>query len=103
MSTRSVGRKAELLCKKQLEQEGWLVYLVDMPRKFKRQQDIFNMFDGIALRKGELLMFQVTTGTTRGKIKQLKEFTIKYALYKVAEYIQVWVWIKRKGFKIYDI
>ena len=61
MSTRSKGRRNELKAKAILESLGYLVHLVDMPSRFKLEQDLFNMFDILALNKDELRWIQVTT------------------------------------------
>lgn len=50
MSSRSKGRRNELAYKKLLESRGYLVYLVKMPTKFSKDQDIFKLFDGIAVK-----------------------------------------------------
>jgi hypothetical protein len=51
MNNRSKGRMYELLCKKKLEENGYLVHLTDMPQRFKKNQDIWGIWDIIALKK----------------------------------------------------
>ena len=103
-SSRELGRRHERLCKAKLEQAGWLVHLVPPTFKFNPSSDVWGMFDIIGVRhsrKPEKLFIQVTTSTTRGRLKKLREFKAKYLESK--DIVQLWVHIKRKGWKIYDI
>jgi len=104
ISNRVKGRQKELKCKDELERQGWLVAVTDMPQRYKKQQDFFNVFDIIAVRKqriAEKLFIQVTSGSTRGRLKKLKEFKGKWLESK--DTVQLWVWINYKGFKIYEV
>lgn len=98
MSSRSKGRKRELDCKKLLERGGWLVHLTDMPHKWKKQMDMFGVFDIIALKSGQKRFIQVKSGSTQGCKKVLKSFKSEWLEPK--DIVEIWVWKKRKGFQI---
>lgn len=90
MSNRSIGRKYELKAKKELEDTGYEVHLVDMPKKWKKNMDLF-VFDIIAIKPKETRWIQVTKGSTKGKLKQLKDFQDFYQFPK-GNKIELWRW-----------
>lgn len=104
MNTRASGRKREIQCKKELEAQGWLVHLADMPHKWKLNQDIW-VFDVIGLRKvngkAEKIYVQVKSGSTQGCKKKLKEF--KELWLDKKDIVQVRIYVKRKGFRVVNI
>ena len=107
MSNRAKGRAVELACKKELEQQGWLVELADMPKRWKTVQDLFGMFDIIALRRGEKLFIQCKLECSNKKevLCKLKEF--KQAYLAETDIVQLWNMRRRhkiikKGWEIHS-
>ena len=50
-NNRQIGRRAEKEVEKMLQDAGWIVWLVDNPKQWKKEQDIFGYFD-ICAKKG---------------------------------------------------
>ena len=92
VSTRAKGRIYELLCKKKLEESGWLVHLVDMPQRFKKHQDLFDTFDIFAVRKREKLFIQVKHDDAwkANTIRKLAEFRDRWL--SNDDMVQLWNW-----------
>jgi len=102
MGSRQIGRTYELLTKKTLEEKGYNVFLVDMPKKWKKNMDLF-VFDIVAIKpKEKTLWIQVTKGGTKGKLKQLKDFQDFYQ-FPENNKIELWRYIPYKGLKIYEV
>jgi len=70
MSNVSKGAKHEREAVKQLEEQGWIAF---KPQKTSRYgtQDIFNMWDIVAIKKNKLRFVQVKTNSTAGFLKKL--------------------------------
>lgn len=103
---RNIGRKYEKKAKKELEEQDYNVFLVDMPKKWKSNMDLF-VFDIVAIKPRETRWIQVTVGGTKGKIKQLKDFQDFYQFPK-SNKIELWRWLRgdrgKKGeWKVYKI
>jgi len=79
------------------KKRGWKVY---MPQKVSRYgtQDIFNMFDFVAISPdgSEIDFVQVKTGSTRGFLKKLKEWRETHKVKKVK-----WLLMVRKDARKY--
>ena len=105
MNTRASGRKREIQCRNLLIEQGWNTHLADMPHKWKLQQDIFGVCDILGIRKvngkAEKIYVQVKSGSTQGCKKKLKEFKEQWLDDK--DKVQVWIWIKRHGFRIVEV
>ena len=95
MSTRSKGRKSELLAKKKLEEEGWLVHLTDMPQKFKKSQDILGCWDIIAVRDGCFKLVQVRTNQW-GDVRPQKAFKDEYFYNHNFVSCEIWKWVGKE-------
>lgn len=85
-------------CRKLLEQQGWLVEVVERKGKFFKKKDLFNLFDLMAIKKDETLLVQVKTN----KIPALKEYCDFYESFPQFT-VQVWVVFDRKDVTIVDI
>ena len=70
--------------------------------KFRKQQDIFTMWDGIAAKGGEIRFIQFTTKTNKSShIKKISEFK---KLYNLSHKGELWCWNgKTKEFEINTI
>ena len=66
------------------EKRGWKVFRPQKVSKYGTQ-DIFNMFDFVAISPdgSEIDFVQVKTGSTRGFLKKLKEWREKHVVKKV--------------------
>jgi hypothetical protein len=110
VNTRSKGRKFEILAKKELEAQGYLVHLCDMPHRWKLQQDIFGLFDIIALNKlvNENILFpacfkkyvQVKYNDSWKKktLTGLKQFKDKWL--SPDDQVELWNYKKGKGWEV---
>jgi len=68
---------------------GWICWW--SPRvKFRKQQDIFSIWDGVAAKGGGVRFIQFTTKTNKSAhIKKIKEFKKAYDLHHRGE---LWLW-----------
>jgi len=66
------------------EKRGWLVFKPQKVSKYGTQ-DIFNMFDFLAISPdgSEIDFVQVKTGSTRGFLKKLKDWRERHVVKKV--------------------
>ena len=118
VSSRQRGRQFEKLCKKKLEDSGWLVQLTDMPQRFKKQQDFFSLpnfggFDIIGVRKEyvycpEKIYIQVKYNYSGSKkiVDELAWFKDKYLGDK--DIVQFWNYRKKSkrieaGWEIHSV
>ena len=92
------GNKNENKCKKALEQEGYICW------KAKRTRfggnDLFDLFDIAAMHpEGKhLVLVQVKSNYCSKAVREaIKKFKVPPCIWK-----QVWVWVDRKGWKIYE-
>lgn len=90
MNNRQRGRQYELLCKRKLEKNGWLVYLVDMPQRFRKSQDLFGVFDILALKPGEKLWVQVKYNSSHTKRLEPILSDFKAHWLSPSDLVQVW-------------
>ena len=89
MNSRAKGRRSELKTKAYLEANGWIVDLVKGSSKFNKSVDFFNLFDGIAIKKGVVLFIQVKSNR-KPSLKLFKEFHNKYQVP-----IDIFIWKDR--------
>jgi len=82
MSTKGSLREREAV--QEYEKRGWLVFKPQKVSKFGTQ-DIFNMFDFVAISPdgSEIHFVQVKTGSTRGFLKKLKGWRERHVVKKV--------------------
>ena len=59
INKRSKGRRAELRTKKILEDAGYEVEVTKSPSKYAKQQDLFGLWDAMALKANEIRFIQV--------------------------------------------
>lgn len=101
MNTRVKGRKNELKAKKTLEDQGYTVEVTKSPSKWQKQQDLFGLWDMMAIKADDILFIQVKTNRNAPK-----EFYDKVALWPCPNTVrkQVWVYYDRvKEPRIFDI
>ena len=82
-----MGTKGSLHEREAVEEyrkRGWKVFKPQKTSKYGTQ-DIFNMFDFVAISPdgSEIHFVQVKTGSTRGFLKKLKEWREKHVVKKV--------------------
>jgi hypothetical protein len=78
--------------------EGWIVWFA--PRvKFRKQQDIFTMWDGIAAKEDKVKFIQFTTKSNKAAhINKIKKFKKLYNLTHTGE---LWLYnLKSREFEI---
>jgi len=82
MSTKGSLHEREAV--QEYEQRGWIVYKPQKVSKYGTQ-DIFNMFDFVAISPdgSEIDFVQVKTNSTRGFLKKLREWREKHKVKKV--------------------
>ena len=76
---KSKGRRNELKTKQFLEKNGWLVELVKGSTKYNTSVDFFGLFDGLAIKQGLVMFFQVKSNR-KCSLKPFKEFQEKYGV-----------------------
>ena len=89
MSARSTGSLHELEAVKHLKNLGYIPF---KPQKTSRfgTQDIFNMFDVVAIKKSHVKFVQVKTNSTRGFLKKLKSFVAEHGFFYDVSF-ELWV------------
>jgi len=82
MSTKGSLHEREAV--QEYEARGWSVFKPQKVSKFGTQ-DIFNMFDFVAISPdgSEIHFVQVKTGSTRGFLKKLKDWRERHVVKKV--------------------
>ena len=80
------------VCEK-LGHDGWICWFA--PRvKFRKQQDIFTLWDGVAAKHGGIRFIQFTTKSNKSshvtKIKQFKK------IYNLSHRGELWLWDQKK-------
>lgn len=73
VNTRQIGRRAEKEVEKMLLEAGWIVQLTDNPHQWKKQQDIFSMFD-ICAKKGKYTKWIQVKSNKKPYGKTIKKF-----------------------------
>ena len=80
------------------QKRGYIVSKVEMQSMYAKERDLFGLFDLIALRSDAISLVQVTCNRPHTH-KKYMEFSKEYRLKDV--YYEQWVWIDRKGWKIF--
>lgn len=108
-NTRRKGNLAEMKAVKELEDAGWLAYRVKGSTKWNKNVDIFGLFDILTIKKETL---EIGTGYSnqyrkwiqvkhqKPVFKPFEDFYKKYCIYPY-DSVEIWVWVKRKGFVKY--
>lgn len=93
MSAVAKGSRSERDAKSDLEEEGFIVF---KPQKTSRfgTQDIFNMFDIVAIKDSQLRFVQVKTNSTAGFLKKLKKWGPEHIITNVSW--ELWVRIDQR-------
>jgi len=99
MGSRQKGNLRVRQCKKYLEEEGWLVGHVERKGKFVKEKDLFGLGDLFAVNKRNLWMIIQVTSSRPHTLGAYKEFAKKYC--DSSHLLRQYVWIKKKGFRIY--
>jgi hypothetical protein len=92
MSTRTKGRKMELRTRDALIKQGYAVQVAPMPSKWSTQNDMFGLWDVVAVNGTEVRFIQVKTNRkVYGKQKA------KYAAFNCPPFCtkEIWSWYDR--------
>ena len=92
INSRVKGRNAELAWKKLMESAGWTVLLVKPPKKYDKENDFFNLYDGIAYKGKYRKYVQIKCNRMIGKRDRLKY--IEWGNRFGNEYETVEIWVK---------
>jgi len=101
MKEETLKKKANII----LKTNGWEVWFPPNV-KWKKQKDIFGIWDGIAWREDQLLFFQLTTMKNKAaRGKKIIDYMNKYYLDLPRSVKgQIWAWDKKiKFFRIFNI
>lgn len=90
MSNRSKGRRTELELAQLFEQAGWHTYLVPPPKKYNLTNDIFHLFDMIAIKGKRKKWIQIKTNR-KPVLKPFEEWAGLHA----CRLDQVEVWVRK--------
>lgn len=94
-STRNKGNRNQRKAITELEEDGWLVGVVERTGKFIKEKDLFGLFDILALKEGFIRMIQIKTNSTGGMLKRIKSFSNEHDHNKLSS--ELWVWKDYKG------
>lgn len=94
MNSREKGNKAERKCVRILEDAGYLTYRVPASKMYQKNQDIFHLWDVLAVKDHETLLIQVKCNRTKS-MKLHKEFAKKHPQITC----EFWVWVDYRGFE----
>lgn len=70
MNTREKGRRQEFKCRDALLAEGYSVEVTKMPSKWQEQQDLFGLWDVMAVRGDQVRFIQVKSNQGASVAKQ---------------------------------
>ena len=98
VDTREKGQRIERKAKKSLEKNNYKVHKAYMGGKYRKNRDIFNLFDLIAVKEDRIKFIQVKANQARGQ-KEIKE---QSDFIPQADFIDIelWVWMDRVGWRI---
>lgn len=89
-STRQKGRAKEIKTRNWLLDLGYEVCLTPMPNKFSKKNDMFGLWDLIAVDNDEVRFIQVKSRKIYGKeLDKYREFPVPESCTK-----EIWVWKK---------
>lgn len=98
MKRRAKGNRHRRKCIERLEKLGYQVDVVEKTGRFCKQKDMFGLFDLIAIKPLNTMFIQVASQSSQHPHGPLIEFADKYKNITVRQY----VWVDRKGFKIFN-
>lgn len=98
MKSRAKGYRTVVKGRKILESDGWIFDIVEKSGRFRKEKDLFGLFDAIALKPNEKPKFiQFKTNLKGQKWKEpFKDFAKKYPNISV----EIWIWFDRKDFEV---
>lgn len=96
MTSRSKGNRNRRACITLLEQQGFVVDVVEKTSRFAKIKDLFGLFDIVAISSKKVVFIQVTTNSPHSH-QPLSDFKALYPFVGVAQY----VWYDYKGFKVF--
>ncbi len=97
INTNNKGNRIQRKAIEELEVSGWLVSKAGQQRgRFTKEKDLFGLFDIVAIKRGTLLLIQLTVNKPHTHKKYIK-FSEDFSN-EGLEYWQ-WVWYDRKGWK----
>ena len=79
VKTRAKGYRTVQKCKFWLEERGYLVDDVEKSGKFRRDKDLFNLFDLVAVHRHKPVMFIQCKTNKPGGLTKYKIFSRKYS------------------------
>ena len=96
VNTREKGQRIERKAKKSLEKNNYKVHKAYMGGKYRKNRDIFNLFDLIAVREDKIKFIQVKANRAsgQGEIKEQSDFIPEWVD------IELWVWHDNEGWRI---
>jgi Holliday junction resolvase len=93
-NTRAKGCRIENLAKRVLESEGWLVYRVPASRMWQKEEDVFGLWDLLAVKGREYKFVQVKSNQRRD-MKPLQLFAKEH--FNPFVRFELWVYKDRTG------
>ena len=98
VNTRAKGARTVKRGREALEAEGWLTDTVEKTGRFRKDKDLFSLFDVIAIKpmRTKLIQFKTNRMPT---YKPFKDFAATYQQFEV----EIWCWRDRKGWRIKEI
>lgn len=89
-STRQKGRDAELRAKKWLEEKGYECQLAPMPTRYSHQNDLFGLWDVLAVNAEEMLAVQVKSLKVHTYGKQLDKHRAWVCPPSIKKMVMIW-------------
>src|SRR3990167_1636315 len=88
--------KYETKAQKQLEADGWIIDYKRSMTRFAKMRDFFNLFDLVAIKKGEPIRYISIKGHIGGSVrtvhsKEIREFWMPVCCQK-----ELWIWPNNK-------
>jgi hypothetical protein len=101
MNNSRKGAGKELLARRILESEGWLVDYARKTGRFVKQKDLYGLFDLLAVKEGLVLFVQVTHLKSLHAHQPYIDFAGGMARNPWV-LVEQWAWEARKGFLRYQ-
>jgi uncharacterized radical SAM superfamily Fe-S cluster-containing enzyme len=93
LNARAKGCRRENQAKEELEKAGWLVYRVPPSRQWQKQEDIFGLFDLLAVKKGKFKFVQVKSNRCAKFVHVgIKAFADEY-FYDIRDVVSCEIWV----------
>jgi len=94
MNTYQKGMRTVKKGRKLLESQGWVTSDVETRSRYKKE-DMFGLFDVIAIKPNRTKLIQFKTNS-KPTMKKYIEFSKKYPQFEV----EAWCWYDRKGWDV---